>query len=115
MIIFTVAETTSSFVGMTKGFAAAPKTFISDRCAAIRSRGAPTLLQVKFFFSGPTHLLTILHFKSLGRAVLKHCRSRSEKMFVCLLSLISWVPEGKLIGGNQLESISNRGLLIGAN
>ena len=51
MIIFTVAETTSSFVGMTKGFAAAPKTFISDRCAAIRSRGAPTsLLQVKFFF-----------------------------------------------------------------
>ena len=115
MIIFTVAET-SSFVGMTKGFAAAPKTFISDRCAAIRSRGAPTsLLQVKFFFSGPTHLLTILHFKSLGRAVLKHCRSRSEKMFVCLLSLISWVPEGKLIGGNQLGSISNRGLLIGTN
>ena len=76
MIIFTVAET-SSFVGMTKGFAAAED--ISDRCA-IRSRGAPSS---SYFFSGPTHLLTILHFISLGRAVLNTI-GRDLKKCLCV-------------------------------
>ena len=81
MIIFTVAETTSSFVGMTKGFAAAPKTFISDRCAAIRSRGPlPLCFKLSFFFrpNSSTYHFAFQKFRS-GSA--QHHVARYEKVF----------------------------------
>ena len=77
MIIFTVAET-SSFVGMTKGFAAAED--ISDRCA-IRSRGAPSS---SYFFFRPNSSTYHFAFQKLGQAVLDTIWQDQKKCLVLL-------------------------------
>ena len=78
MIIFTVAET-SSFVGMTKGFAAAED--ISDRCA-IRSRGAPSS---SYFFFRPNSSTYHFAFQKLGQAVLDTIWRDQKKYLVLLI------------------------------
>ena len=90
MIIFTVAET-SSFVGMTKGFAAAED--ISDRCA-IRSRGAPS--SSYFFFQAQLIYLPFCISK-LGRAVLNTMWRNLKKCLVLIIWELNYRTNATLV------------------